>query len=374
MNFKRGRPIWPKKGPSVGSMGNVSPEETLPLESLLSSSGSESSYRRDRPRWRRKANAGPGAPKIDPDLDRIARPTHEFQLTWIGHASFLVQLANVNLLIDPVLSHKRIGLRKRHVAPGLEIDQLPDIHGVLISHEHSDHLDEWTLERLPRNLHAIVPEGLGSYLQRQGFRRVTELDWWQSVELEDPQLISVNGDSPSPQEEDRGPSSAVGSALDVPAATREFETEPCALTVTFTPARHGSPNAIFQRAGSSTCGGFIIEDSHHAIYHSGDTGFFDGFEEIGRRFPALDAALLPVGSYRREEKGASRHLNPEEAGRAFLQTGAARMIPMHWGTFQLADEPLREGADRLRTWWSTAALGDERRLDEMAIGQTIGWD
>ena len=340
MNFKRGRPLWPKKGPSAGSMGNVSPEETLPLESLLASSSSESSYRRDRPRWRRKAKAGPGAPKIDPDLERIARPTRELQLTWIGHASFLVQLANINLLVDPVLSHKRIGLRKRHVAPGLAIDQLPDIHGVLISHEHNDHLDEWTLDRLPKDLHAIVPYGLAGQFQRKGFSRVTELDWWQSVEL----------------------------------ASAEADSGPCALTVTFTPARHGSSNAIFRRSDSSTCGGFIIEDSHHAIYHSGDTGFFDGFEEIGRRFPALDAALLPVGSYQREEKATSRHLTPEEAGRAFLQTGAARMIPMHWGTFQLADEPLREGADRLRTWWSTAALGDERRLDEMAIGQTIGWD
>ncbi len=366
MNFKRGRPHWPRKGPSGGSMGSVSPEETLPLESLLTSSSSESSYRRDRPRWRRKAKAGPAAPKIDPDLARIARPIQELQLTWIGHASFLAQLANVNMLIDPVLSHKRIGLRKRHVAPGLEIDQLPDIHAVLISHEHSDHLDEWTLDRLPRDLHAVVPLGLGRSFQRQGFRRVTELDWWQSAELEDPldqaaddKTSSFGTSAPSHQPSEEA---------------MEVDLEPCGLTVTFTPARHGSSGTMFERMGSSTCGGFVIEDSHHAIYHSGDTGFFDGFEEIGRRFPALDAALLPVGSYQREEKGAPRHLSPEEAGRAFLQTGAARMIPMHWGTFQLADEPLREGADRLRTWWSTAALGDGRRLDEMAIGQTIGWD
>ncbi len=373
MRFKRARPIWPKKGSFVRPMGSTSPEETLPLESLLAASGSDSSYYRNRPRWRRKAKAGPGAPRIEPDFERIARPTSELQLTWIGHASFLAQLANCNLLIDPVLSRKRIGLRKRHVAPGLEMDQLPEIHAVLITHEHGDHLDEWTLERLPKEAHALVPEGLGAYFERLGFHRVTELDWWQSVELDEPKIPP----RPAGRVNLRPPPISADDTESMDTESMDIESmdlDPCAVTVTFTPARHGSAGAIFERAGSSTCGGFVVEDSHHAFYHSGDTGFFDGFEEIGRKFPALDAALLPVGSYRREKKNSSRHLTPEEAGRAFLQIGAQRMIPMHWGTFQLADEPLREGADRLRTWWSTAALGVDRQLNEMAVGETLGWD
>lgn len=330
MEFKDLRAPWPL-GPLHRT---VRLEPAGPLASSDTGAGSGARSGRPRPR---KSKPGPAAPRLEADVECIHRPAASCQITWIGHASFLIQLRGCNLLIDPVLSSRRIGKLKRFVPPGLTLEQLPEIHALLVTHEHPDHLDEWTVRRLPVTTPVVAPKGLGAFFHRRGLKDVVELDWWQNTEL-------------------------AAAAQDDPVA------------VTLTPARHGpSGSGRFERAGA-LCGGFVVENSSHAVYHSGDTAFFDGFTRLGSQFPNLDAALLPVGAYRREEKAERRHMTPEEAGRAFLQTGAHRLIPMHWGTFQLAGEPLREGADRLRSWWFHAALGDERRLAEMAVGETIGWD
>ena len=333
---KNGNPIFNRWYPSMELKRIRAPWSFRPLNREAPVAGAPSFA--DEPgsgfRRSRRAKPGPAAPRLDANEGAILAPRYGCQLTWIGHASFLLQLGTCNVLIDPVLSSRRIGKMKRYVEPGLSLEQLPPIHGLLITHEHPDHLDDWTVRRLPPTTHVIAPKGLASYFEQRRLSRVTELDWWQSTEL---------------------------AAADP-------------VVVTLVPARHGSPGSgVFERA-KALCGGFVVESSSHGIYHSGDTAFFDGFAELGARFPHLDAALLPVGAYEREEKGRRRHMTPEEAGRAFLQCGAHRLVPMHWGTFQLADEPLREGADRLRSWWYHAALGDDRRLTEMAVGETIGWD
>lgn len=286
---------------------------------------------------RGKSKAGPGAPKVDPNLSLIGSPARSCQLTWIGHASFLLQISGCNLLIDPVFQHRRIGQMKRYVPPGLEITDLPSLDGVLITHGHRDHLDEWTLRRLSPETRVLVPSGLGPTLHRFGFKRVEELDWWRSTDF-------------------------AGTALET-------------ISVTLTPAHHGPVGPRAPNASTGGCGGFVVESSRHGVYHAGDSGPFDGFAQVGARFPNLDAALLPVGSYRRDTPDDSdRHLNPEEAGQAFLDSGACRLVPMHWGTFQLADESLREGPDRLRSWWIDADVDAARRLTEMAVGETIGWN
>jgi L-ascorbate metabolism protein UlaG (beta-lactamase superfamily) len=106
------------------------------------------------------------------------------------------------------------------------------------------------------------------------------------------------------------------------------------------------------------------------VYHAGDSSWFDGFEQIGGRFPGLLAAMLPIGAYDPPWFMEHYHLNPEQAGKAFLAVGARHLVPMHWGTFRLTDEPLAEPAQRMRTWWD-AHRPEDRRLRCMAVGETI---
>ena len=346
MEFKGLRAPWPSGVlPPGKARRSISSKTFNPTQS---SAGKDPSVSGIRPKRPNRSKTGPAAPRVDADHRRIAQPAQSCQITWLGHASFLIQLrgpAPFNLLVDPVLTTRRLGKLKRFVDPGLTPSELPVIHGVLITHEHGDHLDERTLQALSTDIPVIVPEGLGSFFDRRGWSDIRELGWWDSTEL--PEM------SASPNRGDR--------RQDPP-------------LITLTPARHGASSSGFFKKAIGLCGGFVIENSNHAIYHAGDTAFFDGFTQVGSRFPQLDAALLPVGAYDRQEKVERRHLTPEEAGRAFLQTGAKRLIPMHWGTFQLSDEPLREGPDRLRSWWYHAALGDERLLTEMAVGDTVGWE
>ena len=215
------------------------------------------------------------------------------------------------------------------MAPGLLPSQLPPLRALLITHSHYDHLDRASVRGIPRRVPVFVPLGLGSWFARHGFREIHELGWWDSV-------------SAPP------------------------------LRITFVPATHWSRRGIGD-TNRTLWGGFVVEAGGTRIYHAGDTAWFDGFPEIGRRFPGLSAALLPIGAYSPAWFMEHHHLNPEQAGRAFLELGAQRMVPMHWGTFQLTDEPLMEPVERLRRWWSSGISGDEQRLEVLAVGQTMTW-
>ena len=111
-----------------------------------------------------------------------------------------------------------------------------------------------------------------------------------------------------------------------------------------------------------------------AVYHAGDSARFEGFGEIGRRFPDLDAALLPIGAYAPPWFMEHYHLNPEQAGEAFLATGARILVPMHWGAFQLTDEPLCEPVERLHRWWDRSGPWRGRRLAIPSVGGTLYLD
>ncbi len=278
---------------------------------------------------RRITPPGPGAPRVTPNLELIRQPAEATRLTWVGHASFLGSLAGTRFLIDPNFSRRIGGFIPRHVPPGLEMQDLPGIDLVLITHSHPDHLDAPSISRLDRATRMIVPAGLGRFFARRGFARVTELSWWESVE--------VGG-----------------------------------LKVTFTPARHWSRRTPWD-GNRSLWGGYVLEAGGTAVYHAGDSAYFDGFAEIGRRFPSIDAAMMPIGAYEPAWFMEHNHMNPEQAGRAFLDLGARRLVPMHWGTFQLTDEPLAEPAERIRAWWrQTSPAGKEMHL--LSVGETLELD
>lgn len=275
---------------------------------------------------RQIAPAGPPAPRVEPDLELIRSPSPEPRVSWIGHSSFLVSLGGEHVLIDPVFSRRVGWLYPRHGAPGLSVEQLPPLAAVLVSHNHYDHLDAPSLAALRQPLPAIVPLGLAGWFRRRGFREVCELGWWQATE--------------------------VGS-----------------LSVTLVPARHWS-HRVPGDVNRSLWGGFVIEGAGAALYHAGDTADFLGLAEIGRRFPNLTAALLPIGGYEPAWFMGSNHLSPEEAGRAFLALGARHLVPMHWGAFQLTDESLAEPAERIRAWWRREGPQDGRRLHLLQVGET----
>lgn len=275
---------------------------------------------------RRPAPPGPPAPAVAPDLELIHSPPDALRVTWIGHSSLLLQLSGMSVLIDPVFSDRVAWVYPRHTPPGLTVDQLPPIDAVLISHSHADHLDLPSIDQLPREATAIVPQGLGRLFTKRLFARVVEVDWWDAT--------SLGG-----------------------------------LTFTFTPARHWSRRTPFD-FNRSLWGGFVIQSPAASVYYAGDSAWCDVFSEIGRGFPNLSAALIPIGGYEPAWFMAQNHINPEEAGQAFLDTGARTLIPIHWGTFQLADEPLCQPIERLESWWQSH-LPDGRNLGRLAVGQTF---
>jgi L-ascorbate metabolism protein UlaG (beta-lactamase superfamily) len=226
----------------------------------------------------------------------------------------------VSFLIDPVFSNTIGRVVPRHGAAGLRPDQLPPIAAILVTHNHYDHLDAPSIEALDRSLPVLAPLGLGGWFRKRGFREIHELGWWDRREA--------------------GP-----------------------LGITFVPARHWSRRRLAD-INQSLWGGYVVHAGGRTLYHAGDTGWFGGFEEIARRYPSIDLALLPIGAYAPAWFMEPHHMNPEQALDAFTVMRAKAMVPMHWGAFQLTDEPLLEPIERLkRAWQARKPEGDLRILD-----------
>ncbi len=274
------------------------------------------------------ARAGPPAPRAVTDRGGLEARGPGVRLTWIGHASFLGRLGDASFLIDPVFSTRIGWVVRRHGRPGLLPQDLPRVDALLVTHNHYDHLDAASIRALPRAISVFVPLGLGRWFRRRGFERVHELGWWQAADAR-------------------------------------------SLRITLVPACHWSRRSIGD-TNRSLWGGFVVASAGVSVYHGGDTAYFAGFREIGRRFPGLDAALLPIGAYAPAWFMERYHMTPEQAGRAFLELGARELVPMHWGAFKLTDEPLSEPIGRLRTWWGThVPPGSSRRLCLPAVGETL---
>jgi L-ascorbate metabolism protein UlaG (beta-lactamase superfamily) len=231
----------------------------------------------------------------------------ELGITFIGHSSFFIQIGGRKVLIDPVFAERLIALRRLR-RPGVKIKDLPAIDMVLLSHAHMDHLNRPSLRRIvAHNIKvsgrapiAVVPWGVEDLVNDLGFARVVTLEWWQTK--------SIGG-----------------------------------LELTMTPCKHWGAR-LFKDTHRGF-GGYVIRGGGHSLYHSGDTAYFDGFKHIGNRLKP-EIALLPIGAYRPDSyRGV--HTCPEEALQGFLDLGARRMIPMHFGTFRLSQEPMEEPVERL---------------------------
>jgi L-ascorbate metabolism protein UlaG (beta-lactamase superfamily) len=218
----------------------------------------------------------------------------EVAITWIGHASFLLQFTDLNVLVDPNFANW-LFLLKRIKRSGLKIEDLPPIDLVLLTHAHFDHFHKPTLRRLPHPKIGVMPWGVGDLAMDLGFERVIELEWWES--------FSHNN-----------------------------------WKVTLTPSKHWGARTL--RDQHRGYGGFVLEHQGRRIYHAGDSAYFHGFEELGRRLTP-QIALLPIGAYH-PETFRKVHMGPDQAIKAFKDLKAECLVPMHYGTFKLSFEDMDE--------------------------------
>jgi L-ascorbate metabolism protein UlaG (beta-lactamase superfamily) len=223
----------------------------------------------------------------------------EIGLTWIGHASFLIQTPKHNILVDPNWANWLIVIRRLKRA-GLAIHDLPNIDLVLITHAHFDHLNRRTLRAVAERQPIVVPSGVANLVHDLGFEKVHEMNWWDQWEY-------------------RG------------------------LKITFTPAKHWGARVLHDQHRGY--GGFVIEYEGRQIYHCGDSAYFPGFREIGERL-APEIALMPIGAYE-PPSGRDVHMGPEQAVRAFQELKSKIFVPMHFGTYRMSYEPMHEPAQRL---------------------------
>ena len=248
-------------------------------------------------------------------------------LTWIGHATFLAHVDGVRFLTDPVFAHRVSPLPfagpQRLVPVGVPLERLPRVDFAVISHDHYDHTDLAAIRALAaRNVRFVAPRGVAQLVRRAGGDAL-ELDWWDTAEV-------------------------------------------CGVRVHCVPAQHFSGRGVFDR-NRRLWAGFVVESASRRVYHAGDTGYFRGFAQVAARLGPIDLALLPIGAYLPREMMQRVHMDPGEAVQAALDLGARATVGMHFGTFDLADEPL---ADPPRLFLAQAAARGLRDARVMKVGET----
>ncbi len=268
-------------------------------------------------------------PIVDQDWDALLDPSRQ-AVTWIGHATFLIQSNGLNILTDPHFSDRASPLQsigpRRTTPPAIPIERLPDIDVVVISHDHYDHLDLRSVQALWRKQVSkpplfVVPLKLGAWLSKRGINHWVELDWWQSTGHEGCLFHAV-------------------------------------------PVQHFSGRGLKQN--NTLWAGWIIEfpaqnksTEAFKIFFAGDTGYSDDFAEIGRVHGPIDLSLIPIGAYEPRWFMKEVHVNPEEAVKIHLDVGSKKSIGMHWGSFILTDEAMDEPPKHLERAARKAGLSPD---------------
>ncbi len=246
-------------------------------------------------------------PEAPPALSLLDEKAQDIRFMWFGHSTILLELDGKRILIDPMFSKYASpipGIAARFQSPVFEVDELPDIDVVLISHDHYDHLDHKTIKQLKkRNLHYIVPLGVGEHLQYWGIdaAKITELDWWENT--------IVDG-----------------------------------LVFTCTPSQHFSGRGLFNR-NSTLWASWAIKGSEQNVFFSGDSGYSSHYKEIGDRLGPFDLTFLENGAYSPDWKFV--HQLPEEGVQANIDLQGKAMVPIHWSMFDLSLHSWHEPIDRV---------------------------
>jgi len=249
-------------------------------------------------------------------------PESGLRVTWMGHSSLLVEIDGVRLLIDPMWDERASPTSwagpKRFFAPTMRLEELPSVDVVLVSHDHYDHLGETTIRKLAalesmRGARWVTSLGVGEVLRQFGVEatRILEMDWTESV--------NVGG-----------------------------------VEITAVPTRHFSGRSLFNRF-ETLWSAFVLKGPKHTVYFGADSGWWEGFAEIGAAYGPFDLTMLEIGAFDVLWDGI--HLGPDGAARAFAALGGrGLMMPIHWGLFDLALHAWRQPITRI------VELADERGI------------
>lgn len=233
------------------------------------------------------------------------------RLVWFGHSTFLLQLENKNVLIDPMFGnvpspYSWVGVKRFSTILPISIENLPKIDAVLLSHDHYDHLDYGSILKLKGKVEKFyTPLGIGMHLEKWGVQkeRIVELDWWEEAKLD-------------------------------------------SLIFRCTPSQHASGRK-FNAMSNTLWSSWIIKSNNMNLFFSGDGGYAEHFKEIGEKFGPFDFAMLECGQY--NEQWPLLHMFPEQTAQAGKDIKAKQIMPIHWGAFRLSDHPWQEPVERLLT-------------------------
>ena len=273
--------------------------------------------------WNYLSNANRGAPLValpvkPVNLSRFVHPgSDQLNVTWLGHSSLMINLDGYRVLTDPVFE-KRItwlGPTRFNGDVPLDIHQVPPVDIVIISHDHYDHLNKLSVQLLnDKTSRFVVPLAVGARLSNWGIpkEKIVELGWWEEYRFDEN------------------------------------------LTIAATPAQHFSGRGMTDR-NRTLWASWVLCSPFHKIFFSGDSGYFDGFKQIGERYGPFDMTFIECGAY--NEAWPQVHMFPEETVRAHLDLEGNILHPIHWGTFKLALHPWYEPMERLAAAASTAGIG-----------------
>lgn len=261
--------------------------------------------------WKDQSKEVDQLPVTTLEVEPLMETQEQLQVSWLGHASFLVQYQDINVITDPVFSRRASPVNfagpVRHVPAALQVDELPTIDYVVISHNHYEHLDIQSIRDLGNEPMYLVPLGLKEWFIRAGINedRVREFDWWENFSLGN-------------------------------------------ISITATPSQHWSARSLTDR-NHSLWAAWHIDFGASSVWFAGDTGYNDKqFTAVTERFGPTSLALIPIGAYEPRSFMKEQHANPEEAVFMHKDLQACVSIAMHWGTFPLSAEGLLQPVTELR--------------------------
>lgn len=256
-------------------------------------------------------------------------------ITWIGHATFLIQMGNVNILTDPIFWAASF-FYPRILPPGILLENLPKIDVVLLSHNHRDHMDAKSLLALQQQnpyTKFLVPKGDKVWFDKRNFKCCSEYTWWEYTSL-------------------------------------QTEQQSGEVVFSFLPAVHWSQRRMLDK-NKSLWGSWLLEWNNQSVYFAGDTAYSKHFKIIAQECSPITIALMPIGPCDPHPHMRHNHVSAQEAGKGFLDLQARNFIPMHWGTFQFGIDHFETPINRLQDWWQQAEDMQGKILHLPKVGQII---